>query len=333
MPGPLQSNQIGELAAILIAAQAAPHSAELTIITDSTYAIRVLNHSLTTEEDTGWTNTPNATWIKAAAYHLRRRSAPTHFKWVKGHDGSKGNEEADRLANEGANKPTPDEVDLSVPEHFQCNGIKLTKMTQALAYAHISNLGKPQTPRRVDTLLERIRSSLEPVNGQSITNRAIWKGCRNLDIRRPVQTFLFKAINDALRIGDFWAHIPNLEERARCSSCHETPESLEHILLDCEHTSTKLIWTLTKRHWPYDDPPWPDLCLGLLLGCGNISLPTAVTHPTNKGPTRLLRILLSESVHLIWVLRCERTIQGAEHSAQTVTTRWKNKINHRIAID
>lgn len=317
VPGPLQSNQIGELAAILIAAQSAPPSADLMIITDLIYAIRVLNHSLAAEEDAGWTNTPNATWIRAAAYHLRRRCAPTHFKWVKGHNGTKGNEEADRLANEGVNKPTTDEVDLSVPEHFQCNRIKLTKMTQALAYAHISSLGKPQTPRRVEILLERIRISLDATNSQPPTNRAIWKGCRNQDIRRPVQTFLFKAINDALRIGDFWSRIPNLENRARCSSCNEAPENLEHILLDCDHTSTKTIWSLTKRHWPHDNPPWPDLCLGILLGCGNITL-TTTDHPANKGPSRLLRILLSESAHLIWVLHCERTIQGTEHSVQKV---------------
>ena len=198
VPGPLQSNQVGELAAILVAAQSAPQAAELTIITDSIYAIRALNHSLTNEEDLGWTNVPNATWIKATACQLRRRRAPTHFKWVKGHRGTQGNEEADKLANEGANKPTADEIDLSVPEHFQTNGIKLTKMSQALAYAHISSLDKPPTPRRVEITLDRIRTSIEEVNRQSLPNKAIWKGCRHQDIRRPIQTFLFKAINNAL---------------------------------------------------------------------------------------------------------------------------------------
>ena len=165
VPGPLQSNQVGELAAILVATQSAPQEADLTIITDSVYAIRVLNHSLTSEEDSGWTNIPNAPWIKAAAYQLRRRSAPTRFKWVKGHNGTQGNEDVDRLASEGVNKPTADEIDLSVPEHFQANGIKLAKMTQALAYAHIVNLGKLPTPRRVEILLDRIRISIESVNG------------------------------------------------------------------------------------------------------------------------------------------------------------------------
>ena len=108
---------------------------------------------------------------------------------------------------------------------------------------------------------------------------------------------------------------------------------MEHILLECDHPSTKLIWTLTERLWPADTTPWPELSLGLLLGCGNIALPTPEGQRPNKGPSRLLRILLSELSHLIWVLRCKRTIQGSIHSPSTTATRWKNKINQHISTD
>ena len=114
VPGLLQSNQIGELAAILVTAQITPKTADLTIIMDSMYVIRAMNHSLKPWEDSGWVNTPNTEWLKATAFHLQQRSAPTHFKWVKGHNGTWGNEEADKLANTGVNKQTPDEIDLTV---------------------------------------------------------------------------------------------------------------------------------------------------------------------------------------------------------------------------
>lgn len=171
------------------------------------------------------------------------------------------------------------------------------------------------------------------MNHQTLSDHSLWNGCRNPDIRRPIQSFLYRAIKNALRIGDFWSRIPGYEQRTRCTSCNAPMESLEHILLECNHPSTELIWTLTSRLWPRTAIPWPELCFGLLLGCGNIVIPTPEDHPMNKGPSCLLRILLSEALHLVWVLRCERTIQGVSHSPATVVTRWKNKLNQRISTD
>ena len=332
VPGRKQSNQTGELAAILAVLQSVSQTAKLTIVTNSQYAIKMLTRSLPDTEDAGWTNTPNAQWLQAMAYHLRMRGAPTSFKWVKGHEGTLGNEHADRLAAAGASKPEADDIDLVVPDHFRLSGLRLTTLTQAKAYAFIASRNRPPRPRKVDLLLDQIRDSVETVNGHSVTNRSIWKGCRNIDIRRPIQTFLFKAVNGALRVGDFWNNIPTFEHRARCASCN-SPESLEHILLECSHPTVAQIWTLAKTFWPSPTPPWPDTSLGTLLGCGSIALPSPEDQPRGKGPSRLLRIVLSESLHLIWVLRCERVIQGTQHTPMAVETRWKNKIYQRIAID
>lgn len=273
VPGPHQSNQIGELAAILVTLQISPKTADLTIITDSQYAIKALNHSLHSCEDAGWTNTQNAIWIEAAAYHLRSRNAPTCFKWVKGHTGERGNEEADKLAAIGVSKPTQDEIDLSIPAEFRPTGLKLMTTTQASAYAYIRTLNRPPLKRRTEILLDQIRANLETTNEKTPTDRALWFGCRHRDIRKPIQTFLYKALNNTLQVGAFWEQIPNLEHRARCASCNAPTESLEHILLECDNASTKKIWTLTKRLWTPTNAPWPDLSLRLLLGCGSITLP------------------------------------------------------------
>ena len=333
VPGPEQSNQTGELAAILAALQSVPQTTKLTIVTDSQYAVKMLTRALPDLEDVGWANIPNAKWLQAAAYHLRIRGAPTLFKWVKGHEGTLGNEQADRLAAAGVNKPVTDDIDLVVPDHFRQSGLKLATLTQAKAYAFISSRNRPPRPRRVEILLDQIRDSIEPINEHYITNRSIWKGCRNTDIRRTIQTFLFKAINGALRIGDFWNNIPTFEHRARCASCNASPESLEHILLECSHPTVDQIWSMAKTFWSPLTPPWPTTTLGTLLGCGSIALPTLEDQPHKKGQSRLLRILLSESLHLIWVLRCERVIQGTQHTPTAIETRWKNKVHHRIAID
>lgn len=62
---------------------------------------------------------------------LKRRSATTHFKWIKGHSGDQGNEASDVLAKEGARKERPDEIDLSIPKEFDLQGAKLSTINQA----------------------------------------------------------------------------------------------------------------------------------------------------------------------------------------------------------
>ena len=86
----------------------------------------------------------NKDWFKRAAYLLRQQTAPTRFKWVKGHNGELGNEQSDRLAKLGASKDTMDKISLDVPDHFNIQGAKLASMTQATAYKGIYE----QEPKR-----------------------------------------------------------------------------------------------------------------------------------------------------------------------------------------
>ena len=115
VPGERQSNQVGELAAAIKAISSVPSFTPLVIITDSKYVINGLTTHLREWEDDGWIGIENAQLFKRAAYLLRRRTATTSFKWVKGHDGNLGNEESDKLAKEGANKEAIDYLDMDVP--------------------------------------------------------------------------------------------------------------------------------------------------------------------------------------------------------------------------
>lgn len=57
--------------------------------------------------------------------------------------------------------------------------------------------------------------------------------------------------------------------------------------------------------------------------------------PKSGGPDRLYRILITETAHLIWKLRCERVIGGREqpHSNIEIAHRWMAALNARLLLD
>ena len=154
-------------------------------------------------------------------------------------------------------------------------------------------------------------------------------------MQMPHSSFpLSKAIHNALCIDDFWFNFPYYEQRACCASCNTISESLEHILFDCENPTAYNIWQLARWTWPTSFGLWPEVSLGLVLGCGSIALPQPENdRKKNNNPSQLLHILISKSAHLIWSLCCECTIQNYCHSLEESQFRWQNKINHRINLD
>ena len=120
---------------------------------------------------------------------------------------------------------------------------------------------------------------------------------------------------------------------------------MTHILIRCNATPPRTIWDLARTIWPHPPHLWPEISLGTILGCGSLSLdnerprrdqPRREHLPQEhapKGAMRLLQILVTESAYLIWVLRCERTIQERSHSIDEIHHRWFCSINARLTED
>ena len=164
-------------------------------------------------EDRGWIGIKNREWFKRAAYLLRRRTALTRFKWVKGHSSDIGNEQSDRLAKQGADKQSDDTISLEVPNHFNLQGAKLSTLTQAIAYKGIREQTQMKQRKTMHLNLEKVREDVASQTGTRETNEAIWGLIQKSPIHLKIRQFFYKSLHSTQKIGTYWYHIPALEER------------------------------------------------------------------------------------------------------------------------
>ena len=334
--GPEQSNQMGELIAILHVIKTHPPDAALTIKSDSKYAIEGLTKHLESWENTGWTGVRHAEVFKCITAWMRHRSNVTKFIWVKGHSGIDGNEEADKLARKGAEDEPPSErLDLTYPPNKIPTGAKLAALTQADLYHRIKKQKKVKSRERTRINVERMQACIEDHFQLKPSPKAIWMSIRSRDISRNIRDYLWKTMHSAYKVGKFWDNIPGHEQWSLCPVC-ETEESMEHILLECDAPGRTQIWKLANKLWTMrSNQPLPS-SYGSILGCG-IAAYTKKGKP-DTGLNRLFKIIMSESAHLIWKLRCERRFAKGDdpqkhHPEREIHNRWVHTMNSRLTID
>ncbi|KAJ6488227.1 hypothetical protein C8R47DRAFT_953525, partial [Mycena vitilis] len=277
----------------------------------------------------------NGPLVRATVGALRKRKARTTFTWVEGHTQDPGNEAADRLASEGSAKAVPDQIRIKTITKYNLPGAKLTRITQSLAYKLIrkirmkgdkyqGKLARVATKRNME--YAKAAAAGEDDTGLPSDSK-IWSSTKHKDVSRSIRFFLWMMIHDGYKIGRHWTNITGHEEKENCHKCGIT-ESMEHILTKCEVSGQKEIWELASDLWKMktgEELPVPTK--GQVMACAAIKRGKA-------GTSRLYRILVSESAHLIWKLRNERVIQGKEPASEReIHNRWLKTINNRIAID
>lgn len=230
---------------MIVALQIVPNFIPIRIITDSTYVINGLTKHLPTWESHGWINVKNAPLFKKAAYLLRRRTATSHFKWVKGHNGDQGNEGSDALAKEGAQKEHPDNIDLAIPKEFDVQGAKLSTITQAIAYRGIIESKPLQERDAAKRNLQKARDAVKNYCDTLETDEAIWQSLRKKVLRTRVKQFLYKTMHNVYMVGSTWQRVRGAEQRQFCTIC-QVEDSMEHILTECNTPPRRIVWNLAQ---------------------------------------------------------------------------------------
>ncbi len=333
-----QSNQTGEVVAAVIAVSAAGNCTRTTIITDSQTTMRSLTIWKQQHEDTGYILQKNATLTRALIAKLRARRAHTLFRWVKGHSGHPGNDAADELAALGAAKAQNDRLSLASPLPFLLTGAKLQSMTQKLAYRAIRLRKDSRTKSRPRTIanLDRISSGIQSAFGTQVRDDAIWSSLRAKHVSRAASQFMWMAIHDGYMLGTQWLR-PNmsaeLQLRAVCSICGEC-ETMSHVLLECGAKGQEILWNLLKETWALTGAKWNEPCWGTAIGAA-CAVFTSRDGDRKSHIEHLWCILCTETVHLIWKMRCERVIQrdGAEFTENEITNRYYATMDTRLTLD
>jgi hypothetical protein len=128
---------------------------------------------LSTWEDNGWIGIDNTPLFKLTAAALKQCLATTTFQWTKGHAGDQGNEEADCLAKEGADRPTPNHMSLEILKEFNLQGAKLATLTQVVTYYGIIECKPPCTCRTTAWNLSLVRKSLVLYHNELETDKTL----------------------------------------------------------------------------------------------------------------------------------------------------------------
>ncbi|KIY46290.1 hypothetical protein FISHEDRAFT_47547, partial [Fistulina hepatica ATCC 64428] len=215
-------------------------------------------------------------------------------------------------------------------------GARLSVLTQALAYQGVKRAQKTEERRITHENMNKARVAAATLGTEDPSDKRIWKSLVDNAFSRKVRIFIWKIIHNTYKVGDFWRHIVNLEDRGICPICN-VEESLEHILIDCRAAARGQLWNLAKWLWEKKGGEWPALDIGHILACG-LAAPTNENNQRQCGGARLFLILVSETAYLIWRLRCERHIkfednQAKWHSKAEIHNRWLMMINNRLALD
>ncbi|KAK6988350.1 hypothetical protein R3P38DRAFT_2418546, partial [Favolaschia claudopus] len=108
---------------------------------------------------------------------------------------------------------------------------------------------------------------------------------------------------------------------------------MDHILTKCQENGQQQIWNLASDLWLRKTKQPLRPLIGKIMACALIKRGSK-PGTTDKGTSRLYRILVSESAHLIWQLRSERRIQGKDPASEReISMRWAKAINLRLELD
>ncbi|KAJ7704840.1 hypothetical protein B0H17DRAFT_1156904 [Mycena rosella] len=304
---PPKNPTISETKTIKEVVESCPIDVPLEIRSDSKISLDGLTKNLASWEAEGFLRIANGDLFRTTVSKLRRRKAETRLTWVNTKPDSK----------------------------FIVSGAKLNTMTQSKAYklirerkmkepAYKKLLARKATRRN----MKLAQNAAAPDTSEDLPSEGkVWKSIRHKDLSRPSRFFLWMLIHGGYKVGYHWEKIPGHEHKMECDKCG-VPETTEHILTRCDAPGQDEVWQPASELWERKTgAPLPKPTTGQIMSCAAIKIRDARS-------TRLYRLLISESAHLIWRMRNERVIQEkGVASTREIYNCWLKMMNNRLELD
>ncbi|KAG6914510.1 hypothetical protein DXG01_009287 [Tephrocybe rancida] len=330
----------GVILAIAHAVAKADKHSPLALVLASDTTVNVLTKKLSDLENCDFVGIEDAYLLKNTIGILREHKAPIRFVLQKEPVGKDDARKADILAREALLLVCPSPL-VEASHTFLISGARLSTMSQALAYKLIKkgrNGNQPPARPRTEDTLRRVKTETLESTGKRISDPLIWRAIRNPDLSRQARYFLWMLLHDAYKVGSHWNRDtmpPELKARARCAEDGQL-ETMEHILSECSSPGQKEIWRLAQTLWTkktrngkWRQPSTPSILVNAMAP------DQGKKNEPDDGTPRFLKLLTTESAHLIWKLRCERVIRNENQklSITEVENRWLKAINDRLKLD
>ncbi|KAJ6528047.1 hypothetical protein B0H19DRAFT_1334165, partial [Mycena capillaripes] len=306
------------------------------IVSSRDFTQNAMNRKLSSWEHEGWVNVKHRDVLRCLAAELKARKGPTFFQKTEPGSSSRDYyQKATLLAKQAAQRNIVSPIDLSVPDGMALPGMSSVNNRQRSFYRRIREaknrtvLTRTATRKQLDLVKKSAIEALE----KHVSDEEIWIAARGKDILPRSAQFLWKSLHNAHKIGHYWTHIPECEDRAVCQECG-TEENIDHILAKCESPGREIVWREVEKIWSKKNEIWITPSLGVILGSGLAEFRNG-DGKRDEGAERLYRILMSEAAYLIWRLRNERVIQrdGEPATEQEIVNRLNYQVNYRLQVD
>ncbi|KAJ7018275.1 ribonuclease H-like protein [Mycena alexandri] len=328
----LASKEGGIAAAILYVIQNSPREVSLHFRIQSKQIIHVLTKGLEECEDKGWLGVADSVLLKAITAALRGRGTRCTLREAGDLDRI-GMSNAVELAKIGLDHGEPAPLYTDIPQDYNLDGIKLSSGTQSIFYQAIKAMRTKPDRMKTTIMLDITQHAARDLSGRTPTDGDIWRSVRNKDISRTTRDFMWRCLHQAYKVGPYWSDIPTFEHWGTCRHC-QVEESMEHILLECDAPGQEVLWKLAQRLWELKGFQWPVMNYGRIFAGGLVDVQNGAGK-SDKGANRLFRILISETAHLIWKLRCTRVIERNSNPARyyseaEIHNKWLHCINSHL---